>query len=183
MQSTTAKDLTKLRTALEAKLERLKKNRSTMDNFIGKLLPGENVSPAVLKEVMALNSDEGERLFNETVQTQEKLDEVNIKIREENNRLAEEGQKKNDNKLRSKVTVNIWAKEEGTLSLVINYSKHKLLDTINYSLSCKGSTNASWKPRYDARLKSTTKDEGKPAKISYKAVIAQSTGEVDYHLT
>jgi hypothetical protein len=101
----------------------LEQVRLALDNYLENLVPGENMNVSVLKDAIELNSEEGEKIFKEEEETKFKLTEVMKKLGEEQQKMMDQAVKRSNDKLGSKVTVNIWAEREGEVNLTINYSE------------------------------------------------------------
>ncbi|KAH8923657.1 hypothetical protein BT69DRAFT_1262263 [Atractiella rhizophila] len=158
-------ELTEERRVVQAEKDLVEKRSKMLDTYMSKVDP-EHVSVEQLENIINFHSNKAPDMGQSLHELTEKIKEIDQAIKEERARVTNEERDKLEGKndwLRSKAVIGVFAEAEGETELTITYAVY----------------GASWKPLFDARIKTVVDKESgeKPVALAYKANISQSTGE------
>ncbi|KAF6751361.1 hypothetical protein DFP72DRAFT_1137934 [Ephemerocybe angulata] len=154
------KELYIQRDQLDRALDRYERTLKGLNDYL-RSLTIQHVDAETLVQTIESVDTASKKYEDKIAEAKQDLRRVGDEIREEKMVLNGGGKDRAESRhqLRKMATVNVFAEVEGEIEMVVTY----------------GVENASWTALYEVRTKTDSKEA--PVEISYKAAIAQSTGE------
>ncbi|KDQ11504.1 hypothetical protein BOTBODRAFT_35378 [Botryobasidium botryosum FD-172 SS1] len=150
--------LEKEKQGIEFARSRVSKRLEALEHFITTLNAKDN-SIAQVAEALSGYEREATALQEQSYELERKASELDKSIREATHSFWT---KDGSDKLSKQLTVAIYAREEGSIELVLIYAVYE----------------ASWRAAYDTRvMTASVKGDETPVDLTYKALINQSTGQ------
>ncbi|KAF6742864.1 hypothetical protein DFP72DRAFT_859715, partial [Ephemerocybe angulata] len=148
------------RDQLDRALDRYERTLKGLNDYL-RSLTIQHVDAETLVQTIESVDTASKKYEDKIAEAKQDLRRVGDEMREEKMVLNGAGKDKAESRhqLRKMATVNVFAEVEGEIEMVVTY----------------GVENASWTALYEVRAKTDSKEA--PVEISYKAAIAQSTGE------
>ncbi|KAG6826955.1 hypothetical protein H0H92_013768 [Tricholoma furcatifolium] len=158
-------------------LERTRKMRASLEDYLNlSNMKLEQISVTQMRDFITEFKARAEELDNRILQLEPELREIEDQIKFEREGIV--GKSRPNDKLNNRIVIRASAHEEGKVDMKLTYGAFNFPSILGLEIDFvfKAVNSASWIASYDIRVGTEASEPGS-VKLTYKAVITQTTGE------